>query len=300
MPLQPLPKPKTRMERLRGFINGTAAFGFLFPTLLILNGLQMISLVIKPFSQNIFHRFNRFLANTWWGWCAIGAEKIYGIQIEYFGDPVPMRENAVVILNHQEMADIPVLFSLARSKERLGDLKWFVKDILKYVPGIGWGMLFLDCLFIKRNWLVDRDHIHRVFRNILDRKIPSWIVSFVEGTRMKPEKLKESQKYAETHGIPVFQHVLTPRTKGFVATVQALRGHVSAVYDLTIGYVGGVPTLWQWTQGYVEKVHLYIRRFPIEKLPRQDSLLASWLMERFQEKDHRLDAFYKNGFFNLD
>jgi 1-acyl-sn-glycerol-3-phosphate acyltransferase len=297
MPLQPLSEPKNRIERIVGFMKGSIAFSFLFPTLIALNGLQMISLILRPFSPIAFRRLNRFIANTWWGWCAIGAEKIYGIHTHYSGDSVPARENAIVILNHQEMADIPVLFSLARGKERLGDLKWFVKDILKYVPGIGWGMLFLDCLFIKRNWLADRERIHRVFQNIIDHDIPFWIISFVEGTRMKPAKLHQSQEYAKENGLKPLEHVLIPRTKGFVATVQALRNHIDAIYDLTLGYVDGVPTVWQWTKGYVHKVHLHVRRFTVDKLPTEDDLLASWLMERFREKDRLLSHFYQDGFF---
>ena len=76
------------------------------------------------------------------------------------GDELPQTENAVVIANHQSMTDVQALFLLARKAGRLGDLKWFVKNSLKYVPGIGWGMVFLDCLFVKRDWTADRRRIH--------------------------------------------------------------------------------------------------------------------------------------------
>lgn len=297
MPLKPLPEPDSKLARFKGFVSGSIASTFLFSTLIAFNVLQTASLLIKIFSPKAFRRVNQRLARIWWGWCALGAEKVYGTTWIMSGDDVPMRENAIVILNHQEMADITVIFSFARAKGRVGDLKWFAKDIMKYVPGVGWGMLFLDCPFIKRNWTADRDYIHKVFRNILNNDVPLWLMTFVEGTRVRPEKIARSREYAEKQGLTPLKHVLIPRTKGFVASVQSLRGHVDAVYDLTIGYVDGVPTLWQWIKGYVRKVHLNVRRYAIDVLPESGEDLSDWLIKRFEEKDLLLDSYYSNRVF---
>jgi hypothetical protein len=122
-------------------------------------------------------------------------------------------------------------------------------------------------------------------------------MTFAEGTRVRPEKIARSREYAEKQGMKPLEHVLIPRTKGFVASVQSLRGHVDAVYDLTIGYVGGVPTLRQWIKGYVRKVHLDVRRYGIDALPEDGEALSDWLIKRFEEKDRLLDSFYSNGVF---
>jgi 1-acyl-sn-glycerol-3-phosphate acyltransferase len=297
MPLEPLPDPESKLARLKGVVSGSIASAFLFSTLIAFNVLQTASLAIKIFSPKAFRRINQQMARIWWGWCALGAEKGYGTTLIMSGDDVPMRENAIVVLNHQEMADITVIFSFARAKGRVGDLKWFVKDILKYVPGVGWGMLFLDCPFIKRDWTADKDYIHGVFKNLLKYDVPLWLMTFAEGTRVRPEKIVRSQEYAEKQGLPRLKHVLIPRTKGFVASVQSLRGHVDAVYDLTIGYVGGVPTLWQWIKGYVRKVHLDVRRYAIDAMPEDGNALSTWLIERYQEKDLLLDYYYQNSAF---
>jgi len=297
MPLKPLPEPDSRLARFKGFVSGAITFALLFSILIAFNVLQTASLVIKIFSPKAFRRANQRMARIWWGWCALWAEKVYGTTWIMSGDDVPMRENAIVVLNHQEMADITVTFSFARTKGRVGDLKWFVKDILKYVPGVGWGMLFLDCPFIKRNWTADKDYIHNVFRNILNYDVPIWLMTFAEGTRVRPEKIARSREYAEQHGMTPLEHVLIPRTKGFVASVQSLRGHVDAVYDLTIGYVDGVPTLRQWIKGYVRKVHLDVRRYAIDVLPEDGEALSDWLIKRFEEKDRLLDYYYSNSAF---
>ena len=122
-------------------------------------------------------------------------------------------------------------------------------------------------------------------------------MTFAEGTRVRPEKIARSQEYAEKQGLPRLKHVLIPRTKGFVASVQSLRGHVDAVYDLTIAYVDGVPTLWQWIKGYVRRVHVNVRRYAIEVMPEDGQALSSWLIERYQEKDLLLDYYYQNSAF---
>jgi lysocardiolipin and lysophospholipid acyltransferase len=93
------------------------------------------------------------------------------------------------------------------------------------------------------------------------------------------------------------EHLLLPRTKGFTAVVQGLRGHLDAVVDVTIGYEAGVPTLWQWAQGFVPRAHLHVVRHPIESLPAEDAALGEWLRARFSEKDQRLAAFYEKGAF---
>ena len=114
---------------------------------------------------------------------------------------------------------------------------------------------------------------------------------------MKPKKLAASKKFAAERGLPVSEHVLIPRTKGFVASVQGLRDHIDALYDITIGYVEGVPTLWQWIKGAVRRVHINVRRFTVEEIPQEAEALAQWLKDRYQEKDRILETFYRNGVF---
>ena len=122
-----------------------------------------------------------------------------------------------------------------------------------------------------------------------------WTITFAEGTRLLPHKLERSRAFAVERGLPQLKHLLLPRTKGFVATVQGLREHLDAVYDATIAYENGVPSLWQWAKGYVQKAHLHVRRFPMDDLPQDDAALNEWLYARFQEKDARLEHYYEQG-----
>ena len=293
MPLEPLKDDSGPLATARGLAVLAAGFGTLLP----INLLQLLSLVLRPFSRPAFRRVNRWCADTWWGLCVICAERVYGVRVITTGVDVPMRENALLVANHQQMPDITTLMSFARTKDRLGDLKFFVKKQLKWVPGMGWGMQFLDCLYIDRDWASDRENIRKTFASLVDEQVPIYLVSFAEGTRLTLPKLEAAQAYAREHDLTMPRHTLIPRSKGFAASVEGLRTHIDAVYDLTIGYEGAVPSLWQYVKGMVQQIHLHVRRFPIADMPDSVDGLREWLMARWEEKNQLLDHFYETGTF---
>ncbi len=297
MPLDPLP-PETGPRHWWRVATTIPLAVVLFLTLLFFNVLQMLSYVLVPFSKPAFRKVNTTLAGTWWGWCVLAVERLRGTRLVLTGDEIPPRENAVVISNHQQMPDIVAVMMLAKPRGMLGHLKFFVKDPLKWVPGMGWGMVFLGCVFVRRRWTEDRGRIERAFAAIVGERLPVWLVTYPEGTRLTRAKLERARRFAEERGLTPPRHTLVPRTKGFAATVEALRGHVAAVYDLTVGYEEGVPTLWQLALGQVRRIHMHARRFPIETLPEGREALAAWLLERFREKDDRLEHFYETGRFD--
>lgn len=297
MPLSYIKEDSPWPRRVKENAIGWLALVTLVPLLLGANVVQTMSALISPLAPNGVRRLNRWLANWWWGLCARFTRHIGRAEVRVSGHDVPENENAILLCNHQSMSDITVLFELGLRKGRLGDLKWYVKDVLKWVPGIGWGMLFLDCLFVKRNWTQDKASIAATFKRIVDNKVPVWVVSFAEGTRITPEKSASSREFAASRGYPQLQHVLLPRTKGVVATVEGMGDHLDAIYDLTIGYTRAIPTLWQWTKGLAPVVHLHVRRWPIEEVPKEAEALASWLVQRYADKDQLLAGFYESGEF---
>ena len=293
MPLEPLKDTTGIFASVRG----VAILILGFATLLPVNLLQLLSLVLLPFSAKAFRAVNRWCADTWWGLCVSGAERFNHTRVLFSGDDVPMRENALLASNHQQMPDITAIMKFARTKDRLGDLKFFVKKQLKWVPGMGWGMQFLDCLYIDRDWTSDRETIRKTFSRLVDGNVPVYLVSFVEGTRLTLPKLETARDYARQHGMYEPRHTLVPRTKGFTASVEGLRSHIDAVYDLTIGYEVGIPTLWQYIKGLVQRIHVHVRRFDIDSLPESADGLRQWLLDRWEEKDELLDHFYETGGF---
>ena len=297
MPLPLLKDPPGLKPWLRAVFVAMPVITLLISSLLIINLAQMLSVGLFPFSRHAFRRLNREFADFWWGMCVTVSRRINKLDLVISGDEIPPRENAIVLCNHQQMPDITLLLVLARDKERLGDMKWFVKDQLKYMPAIGWGMVFLDCLFVKRDWTADMETIRQTFGRIMRDKVPLWLMIFPEGTRFSPKKLESSRSFAEKAGVTVPRHTLIPRTKGFVASVKGLQGHVDAVYDVTIGYEQGIPTLWQYIKGLVPRAHMHLHRVAAPQLPSGDDELSDWMMARFQRKDELLEHFYKHGAF---
>jgi 1-acyl-sn-glycerol-3-phosphate acyltransferase len=297
MPLGPLTDDAGRLTRWARTVRVLPLVTAGFASLLAFNVAQTASLVLVPFSRRTFRRFNRWCANTWWGWCVAAAEKFNRTQIVITGEALPLDDNALIVSNHQQMPDILALMALAKSRDRLGDLKFFVKHALKWIPGLGWGMQFLNCPFLRRDWTRDRATIHRTFETLVRERISMWLVSFAEGTRATPDKIRKSAEWAMERGIDATRHVQIPRTKGFVATIEGLEDHLHAVYDVTIGYVEGVPTLWQLINGSVRRIHVHVRRFPATELPRPERDLQKWLLALYREKDRLLEHFYTHGVF---
>lgn len=139
-----------------------------------------------------------------------------------------------------------------------------------------------------------------------------WLISFSEATRFTPQKYRESVQWCEDNKRPQPQHLLYPRTKGFVATVQHVRHapHVRAVYDLTIAYQKGQqwqagPAFWETLSvpglsnakrkegrqgaGRAYKFEVHARRFPMEELPTDDDELVKWIEQRWVEKGEWLE-----------
>ena len=297
MPLPPLSDTAGTGMRIVRLAKAVPVTVLGFASLLVFNAAQTASLLLLPFSRRAFRRFNRWCANTWWGACVVASQRLNRTRVIVTGEDLPDSENALVLSNHQNMPDILALMILARGKRRLGDLKFFVKHALKWVPGVGWGMQFISCPFVRRDWTTDRERIRKTFDTLVRERIPVWLVSFAEGTRSTPEKLRASAEWAAEQGLEPTRHVLIPRTKGFVATIEGLGKHLDAVYDVTIGYVDGVPTLWQYITGSVQRIHVHVRRFPIESLPGLEHELRDWLIDRYREKDQLLEHYYATGAF---
>lgn len=265
-----------------GTISSIAAF---LPMMLI-QALQYPSLILLPFSRKAFWAYNRPSAYLNWGWWAYAIENLVGTKIEISGDIVPPEENAIVIANHQSMADIPVMLCLALQKKRVGDLKWMVKDELKYIPGIGWGLKFLDAVFLKRKWADDQEHVASTFRRYVELKSPMWLLIFPEGTRANEKKMRQHRATLKERNASGTFYVLPPRPKGFVASVQGLRSFIKVIYDLTIVYPNGKPaTLIQLMRGEVDVVQIHVERIMIDSIPAQETEMRQWVKDRFVKKD---------------
>jgi len=214
-----------------------------------------------------------------------------------------MRENAFVISNHQWVFDWSVLFSVGLRKGMSGAGRFFSKKSVFYIPGLGLGVWMSGSVFLERNWEKDRASIDKAFRRLrtLTPPHPLWMITFPESTRITPEKRALSHDYARENGLPLYDNLLVPRTKGFVAQVKGLRNVVPALYDLTICYGTSdnePPSLMDLAGGnYDAPVHIHCKRFEMSELPESNVDLRSWIFKRWEEKDALIKYCQENGRF---
>ena len=265
--------------------------------LLFLNALQTLGALLWLVSPKLFQAMNRNFARFWF-WLSVTNMRVFHrlkIKVTWNEHPVNQRENVFVILNHQGMVDIPVLITIAVALNRQQDLKWYLKDSLKWAPGVGWGMKFLDQLFVKRNWAEDKDKIAGVFARLKKGNLPFWIVSFVEGTRITETKLRKSQEIAREKKIYEPKFTLLPRTKGFTATLEGIGDRMDAIYDFTIAYSSFPPKgLLAFFLLPQQEIQVYARRIPIQEVPKTADEQVAWLYRTFELKDRALERFQKS------
>ncbi|KAH8910423.1 1-acyl-sn-glycerol-3-phosphate acyltransferase [Coniochaeta sp. PMI_546] len=266
--------------------------------LFIADILLSLLLPLKPLFPDKVYNASSTIAYTVWLWIQTLFERLNGAVITVSGDSIPQYESAVVVANHVAWCDFYMIQKVAIRAGMLGRCRWFAKLQLRNVPFLGWGLWAMGMPMVSRRWMRDRVELERVFRGIVRRRWPIWLISFSEATRFTPRKFAESQAFCAANSRQQPQHLLYPRIKGFVTTVQHLRStpHVRAIYDFTIAYQRGgewhvAPSMWDALRvsglssgaaGY--RFHVHVRRFPMDDLPREDDELAKWLEQRWVEK----------------
>lgn len=283
------------------FVRGFIGLSVIITNLCLVNIFQLLSYLIYPFPyfRPTFRRMQQLVPQGFWVSCIFLLEKMSKVRFIIVSDdpnegpsPLPARkENAIVMANHQSACDILAIAYLALKTGTGGDLKFLAKDVLKYVPLLGTGMKLVGCLFLKRSWSNDKKTIYEAFKHIIENKIPLWLVTFPEGTRITPKKLKRAQEFSNRRRTFYPRHVLIPRTKGFVASATGLRDQLQAVYDIGIYYPGKIPSLVDFFCKPGCVVYIHVRRFPIQDLPQTDKELIQWHFKRFEDKDNWLASF---------
>lgn len=221
-------------------------------------------------------------------------------------------ERLILIANHQIYTDWLYLWWIGYTNGMHGRIYVVLKESLRRIPIIGWGMQFSQFIFLKRNWEKDKDrlaaHLQKLNSNTL---APMWLMLFPEGTNLHPVTRKQSKKWADKNKIPDMQHQLLPRSKGLQFCIQQLRKTVPYVYDCTIAYEG-VPTgqyaseIFTIQAAYFggkppKSVNMYWRRFDVWSIPvDNDRDFDNWLRARWIEKDQLLDNYQKTGRFPAD
>ena len=198
------------------------------------------------------------------------------------------------------------------SQTTLGRLRYLMKDSLKFLPLYGPYFVFHRCFFVKRARRTDTatatgdasalttvTALQRQLERVIELKTPLWLVLFPEGTRYTDAKAAASRDYARAHNLPEYQHVLTPRTRGFVMCAQTLQPHIDAIYDVCLVYRDSPnahtrspsANMLHFLGGACRRVDIHITRHPIASVPlASPDDAAQWLHDRFRQQDVFIDS----------
>lgn len=220
-------------------------------------------------------------------------------------------ERIVLIANHQIYTDWLYLWWTAYCSGMHGRLYIILKESLKQIPIIGWGMQLNQFIFLKRNWEQDRGHMAQALQRLNKLADPMWLLLFPEGTNLATSTRERSAKWAAKNKIKDMRHCLLPRSTGLRFCLQELRETVDYLYDCTIAYEG-VPRgafaqdIFTLKAGYLEgrppkSVSMYWRRFAIKDIPiSNEKAFELWLIARWREKDLLIENYLIHGRFPGD
>lgn len=222
------------------------------------------------------------------------------------GDAIEPNESAFVLPNHLNHDWAP-LYSVAVRLNMLGGIRCILKKSVRFVPGFGWAMLAMDWCFLSRNWKTDQAYLKEKMNRYRQEGLPLQIWMFPEGTRREPKKMAAAKVFAKERGLQQLEHCLQPRTKGFVAIAQDLKGVCDYVYDVTLAYdgwkfgkregPGPADLMFMDPPDKMHTFHFHCRKVAVSDLPTDPKELEKWCFDMFQRKDKLMDHYYKNGSF---
>ena len=208
-------------------------------------------------------------------------------------DDVSLDKWYLVISNHQSWTDIILLQSYLYGK--IPPLKFFTKQQLIWVPGIGLAMYVLGFPYVKRVSKAqikanpnlrnaDRDNIAEACKGFKNH--PTSILNFLEGTRRTSAKqLNQSSDY---------KNLLKPKIGGIEYVIKDMGDYLHKLIDVTIVYPDGTPTFWQFVKGECRSVKFVVSHYEIPKEVLVDndierrSSLAGWIKTIWLQKDQQI------------
>ena len=220
-------------------------------------------------------------------------------------------QRMILIANHQIYTDWLYLWWIGYAAGMHGRIFVVLKESLKRIPVIGWGMQFAQFIFLKRKWEQDKPRMAAHLQKFNNPKDPMWLMMFPEGTNLADSTREASKKWAEKNGIDDMRHMLLPRSTGLQFILQELRQTVDYVYDCTIAYEG-VPRgefaqdIFTVGASYFggrppKSVNMYWRRFRVSSIPLDEpKTFELWLRSRWIEKDKFIEDYLRTGRFPAD
>lgn len=156
-------------------------------------------------------------------------------------------------------------------------------------------------IFLSRQWATDEKRLKQGISYFTDTGFPLQLLFFPEGTDLSPSNKEKNHLYASKTGLPRYEYVLHPRTKGFCVCVQELQKSLypATLVNLSVGYLGNMPqnekdiAAGKWPT----EIHFHAEQEPMTSLPSDEQGITQWLQKCWEEKEKQLKHFYSKKSF---
>lgn len=231
-------------------------------------------------------------------------------------------QRCLILVNHQSTGDVPLLMTAFQNKAGvLESVMWIMDRLFRYT-NFGLCAAFRGDFFIAQGKNVRSTQLKKLEDHLFDvylGRMREWIVLFPEGGFLRKRK-ETSQRYAKKNNYPCLEHVTLPRVGAMYTIINTLRpGKLKGLLDRRNSPLGKKIEPLKWvidiTIGYPDKddpiglpaicssyrpsctTYLHYRRYPIEDVPEDMESMQAWLYDRWVEKEHILDEYYRTGQF---
>ncbi|KAK2707616.1 acyl-CoA:lysophosphatidylglycerol acyltransferase 1-like [Artemia franciscana] len=246
-----------------------------------------------------------------------------GYNVVEMGDDISIisEDEALFMYNHQSTADVPLIMCTMTSKKKSTKTMMWIMDTLFKWTNFGWVSQIHKDFFIVSGKQAREDAISRLKSHLLEFYVPyklKWIVLFPEGGFLRKRKLV-AQSYAKKNGLPHLERVSLPRVGALQTILETLNTpktiednnlnlksseechkHMKYIVDVTIAYTNGKPLdIFDILIGRSEPrdTVFHYRVYSVSQLPEKNSEIATWMYDRYAEKDEMLESYYRTGVY---
>jgi 1-acyl-sn-glycerol-3-phosphate acyltransferase len=270
---------------------------------LLLYPIALVRWLLPASQKPLFTRLMSWVANCWITCNNLFIDLTQHLEVDLDGMEGLQKSNwFLVTCNHQSWADILLLQRTFLHKIPM--LKFFLKQVLIWVPVIGIAWWALDFPFMKR---YSRDQLEqnpelkgkdlettraacRIFKTS-----PVSVLNFLEGTRFTPQK-HEMQKSP-------YKRLLLPRSGGAALVLNVMQDEIDSLIDVTIAYPGSTHGFWDFLCGRIPRVIVRVREISIpERLKHGDYEndpefkvdFQNWINQLWTDKDALLEELLQS------
>eukprot|EP01135_Chromosphaera_perkinsii_P011302 Nk52_evm83s2367 gene=Nk52_evmTU83s2367 len=145
-------------------------------------------------------------------------------------------DKALVICNHQETGDIPVIMYCKVGHGIAGTMMWVIDSLFRWT-NFGWVCACHGDIFLAEGQKYREQAMVALKKGLkhfseLNRQ---HLFLFPEGGLLWKRK-EAGHRYARRNNLPILHHVALPRFGAFQMCMNELKGEITHVLDMTIGY----------------------------------------------------------------